>query len=129
MSPDQRLPAANPITLDLKLNQLIQRVDTNVTQEIIVTTADKARLCLIDALGCLERKKAWIAPASILATLGVVLPTIANHYLPGFSGRLEGILEGDFLVRNNRCIFVAHILPVQNAEVSHRGADRGTAAH
>jgi hypothetical protein len=50
-------------------------VDTNVTQEIIVTTADKARLCLIRALDRMERRRAWIAPAGILATLIVVFPT------------------------------------------------------
>lgn len=44
MTPDPRPPAApEPITIDLGLNQLIQRVDRNVTQQIIVTTADKAQ--------------------------------------------------------------------------------------
>src|SRR5258708_39515755 len=66
---------SEPIKLGFNLNQMIQRVDHNVTQEIIVTTADKARLCLIEALGRLERRDAWIAPAGILATLAVAFPT------------------------------------------------------
>ena len=76
MDPKQRSNTGpEPITIDLGLNQLIQRVDQNVTQEIIVTTSDKARLCLIEARDRMERRNAWIAPAGILATLIVVFPT------------------------------------------------------
>ena len=50
-----------PTRLGFNINQMVQRVDQHITQEIIVTTADKARLCLIDALGRLERRDAWIA--------------------------------------------------------------------
>ena len=76
MDPEQRSNTGpEPITINLGLNQLIQRVDQNVTQEIIVTTADKARLCLIKARDRMERRNAWIAPAGILVTLIVVFPT------------------------------------------------------
>lgn len=86
MTPDSgNRPPAAPITIDLGLNQLIQRVDTNVTQQIIVTTADKARLCLIQALHRLERRNAWIAPAGILATLIVVFPTTTFQDFLGMS--------------------------------------------
>lgn len=47
MGPDQSQPtAAEPISIDLDFNKSIQRFDKNITQEIFLTTADKARLCL-----------------------------------------------------------------------------------
>ncbi|HLK67636.1 MAG TPA: hypothetical protein VKU19_29580 [Bryobacteraceae bacterium] len=69
----------------LNLGQLINRVDTNVNQDIIVTTADKAKLCLIDALDRLERRRSWIAPAGIVATLFIVFPTTTFHDFIGLS--------------------------------------------
>jgi hypothetical protein len=80
MDPEQPSNAGpEPITINLGLNQLIQRVDQNVTQEIIVTTSDKARLCLIEARDRMERRNAWIAPAGILVTLIAVFPTTTFH--------------------------------------------------
>lgn len=83
MDPEQnRSPGANPISIDFNLNSLIQRVDTNVRQQIIITTADKARLCLMQALARIEQRKSWIAPAGILATLAAVFPTTTfNDFL------------------------------------------------
>jgi hypothetical protein len=78
LKPGSDAPSArgsNTITIDLDLSQLIEKVDTNVRQEIIILTADKARLCLRDTLQRMEHRKAWIAPAGILATLLVVFPT------------------------------------------------------
>src|ERR1035441_8084058 len=69
----------------INLNHLVQRVDSNVTQEIIVTTADKAQLCLIEALDRMERRKAWIAPEGHLATLVVVFPTTTFQDFLGLS--------------------------------------------
>ncbi len=86
MIPEQNPPpGAGPITIDLGLNNLIQRVDTNVTQQIIVTTADKARLCLMQTLDRMEQRKAWIAPAGILATMIVVFPTTTFQDFLGLS--------------------------------------------
>jgi hypothetical protein len=78
-------PGANPITIDLGLNSLIQRVDTNVRQQIIITTADKARLCLMQALDRMEQRRAWMAPAGILATLVVIFPTTTFNDFLGLS--------------------------------------------
>jgi hypothetical protein len=86
MTPEQNQPpGVGPITIDLGLNSLIQRVDTNVTQQIIITTADKARLCLMQTLDRMEQRRAWIAPAGILATLIVVFPTTTFQDFLGFS--------------------------------------------
>jgi hypothetical protein len=62
-------------------NQMIARVDANITQEIFITTVDKAKLCLNDALRRMEQRRAWVAPAGILATLAVVFPTASFHDL------------------------------------------------
>jgi hypothetical protein len=80
MIPEQNQPpGVNPITIDLGLNSLIQRVDTNVRQQIIITTADKARLCLM------QQRRAWMAPAGILATLAVIFPTTTFNDFVGLS--------------------------------------------
>jgi len=84
MDPDKQ-PAPSQITIDLGSDRLVQRVDYSVGQEIIVTTADKARLCLIEAMDRMERRRAWIAPAGILATLLVVFPTTTFQDFLGFS--------------------------------------------
>ena len=86
MIPEQNQPpGVNPITIDLGLNSLIQRVDTNVRQQIIITTADKARLCLYAALDRMEQRRAWMAPAGILATLVVIFPTTTFNNFLGLS--------------------------------------------
>jgi hypothetical protein len=46
----------------------------DLTQEIIKITSDRLRLLLSQHLGCLERRRDWIAPAGILATLLVGYP-------------------------------------------------------
>ena len=81
----ESVSGSDPVTIDLGLNEIIQRVDRNVTQEIIVTTADKAQLCLIEILDRMERRRAWIAPAGILATLIVVFPTTTFQDFVGLS--------------------------------------------
>ena len=50
-------------------------VYSNVSQEIIITTDDKIRLCLIDHLSKMEKKNGWVAPLGILLTIGIVFPT------------------------------------------------------
>jgi hypothetical protein len=55
--------------------QRASRVHLNLGQDVIVTTEDKMRLCLRDHLAILEKRKAWIAPLGIFATLVVIFPT------------------------------------------------------
>jgi hypothetical protein len=90
---------------------MILRVDANLKQEIIVITADKARLCLRDAVDNLERSKAWQTPAGILATILVVFPV---SIFPGFPWRLKGYLEGAFYLGSAVLHRLAHSLPAQN---------------
>lgn len=63
------------LTMNQAINQkMVRRVDTNVGQDIIIVTADKVRLCLQETLQRLQDRRAWIAPAGILATLAVGFP-------------------------------------------------------
>ena len=110
MTPEgKQPPASDPITIDLGLNQLIQRVDPDITQQIIVTTADKAKLCLIQALDRMERRKAWIAPVGILTTLIAVFLTstfqdflgLSKDYWKAFFS-LAAVASGIWLLR---CLF------------------------
>lgn len=51
------------------------KVYSNLGQEIIITTEDKIRLCLIEHLSRMEKRNAWIAPLGILITIIIVFPT------------------------------------------------------
>jgi hypothetical protein len=55
--------------------QNTSKVYSNLGQEIIITTEDKIRLCLIEHLSRMEKRNAWIAPLGILLTIIIVLPT------------------------------------------------------
>ncbi len=58
-----------------ELIQQTSKVYSNVDQEIIVTTEDKIRLCLIEHLSKLEKKDSWITPFGILLTIIIIFPT------------------------------------------------------
>jgi len=81
--PPQRTP--DPITIDPSLSRMIQRVDTNLSQEIIVITVDKVRLCLRDAVDNMERNKAWQTPAGISVTIIVIFPASTFQDFIGIS--------------------------------------------
>jgi hypothetical protein len=49
------------------------KVHINLSQNAIVTTEDKVRLCLYNYLSRMERRNAWVAPAGIFITLVVTL--------------------------------------------------------
>ena len=53
----------------------VSEVHLNVTQEVIVTTEDKIRLCLSEHLGKMEKKKGWIAPLGIFLTILLTIAT------------------------------------------------------
>ena len=78
-------PSSEQSKMHIDVDQLVGRFDRNIAQEIFVTTADKARLCLIDAFQRLERQDAWIAPAGILATVFLFIhdrgDNLANPFL------------------------------------------------
>jgi hypothetical protein len=82
---EPRQPAPEPVTIDPALTGMILRVDANLKQEIIVITADKARLCLRDAVDNMERSKAWQTPAGILITILVVFPVSTFQDFLGIS--------------------------------------------
>jgi len=53
----------------------ISEVHLNVSQEVIITTEDKIRICLSEHLKRMEKKRGWIAPLGIIATIAVTLVT------------------------------------------------------
>lgn len=59
------------------------KVHTNLAQDIVVTTEDKIRICLMNHLNKIEKKNSWIAPAGILVTIIIALltTTFKNFYL------------------------------------------------
>lgn len=61
------------------------KVSTNIAQDIIVTTVDKAKLCLIEHQKTLSAKDGWIAP------LGIIIPVIAALVTADFTKQFIGL--------------------------------------
>ena len=57
--------------------QFIQnsKVHINLSQDVIVITEDKFRLCLLGHVNRLAAKERWLAPVSLFITLLIVLAT------------------------------------------------------
>jgi hypothetical protein len=74
------------------------RVHINVTQEVIVVTEDKVRLCLHNHLVRLEARNRWIAPAGILLTIVVAFATTTfrDFVLPASTWQAVFFLFGLF---------------------------------
>ena len=53
----------------------VEKVHINVSEEVIIVTEDKLRLCLIKYLQNLGKKRAWISPLGIFLTIIVALGT------------------------------------------------------
>ena len=51
------------------------KIHTNLAQEVVVTTEDKIRICLISYLNRIGKKNGWIAPSGILLTIIITLLT------------------------------------------------------
>ena len=61
------------------------KVSTNLSQEIIVTTVDKARLCLLEHQKTLSARHGWIAP------VGVLIPVLAALVTADFTKSFFGL--------------------------------------
>jgi len=57
----------------------VQSVSMNTSQEVIVTTVDKARICLMEYLSNVEKRNSWVAPLGILITLVITLSTTTTR--------------------------------------------------
>lgn len=51
------------------------KIHTNLAQEVVVTTEDKIRICLISYLNRISKKRGWIAPCGILLTIIITFLT------------------------------------------------------
>lgn len=80
-NPQQPQPAEPKaeITSNIGVNrQIVQRVETNVDELYILTSANKVRVVLNEAMQCMELRDSWKTPLSILITLVVVFPTVGS---------------------------------------------------
>jgi hypothetical protein len=77
MNEQVRPPETTKIDTESLANQLVNvsEVHINVSQEVVITTEDKIRLCLSEHLKQVERKRSWIAPLGITVTIVVKLVT------------------------------------------------------
>lgn len=71
------------------------KIHTNVSQEFIVTTTDKAKLCLITHQRALESKREWLGPTGMLLT--VVASLVAADFQP-FLGLAKDVWRTLFLL-------------------------------
>lgn len=89
------------------------KVHTNLAQDVVVTTEDKIRICLINYLSKMEKKSTWVAPASILLTIVITLLTsqFNNFYLNADTWTaiftISAILSGLWLLRSLKNAFTS----------------------
>jgi len=74
---EQSPPAETQIDTESLTNQLVivSSVSLNVSQNLIITTEDKVRLCLSEHLDRMQKRRGWIAPLGILVTILLTLIT------------------------------------------------------
>lgn len=53
----------------------ISKIYENTAQDLIITTEDKIRICLLTHVTYMERRKEWIAPLGLLFTIFITLTT------------------------------------------------------
>lgn len=75
------MDTSSKIMTDALASEIVQqtKLHVNLSQEAIVITEDKVRLCLIAHLKALEAKKDWIAPAGVLLTIVGTFATTTFH--------------------------------------------------
>lgn len=78
-----------------KIDAPVTSIHSNLDQSVIQITEDRLRLCLIEHLGKIEDRKAWVAPASLLAA---ILTTFATTDFKDFAWLKAATWEAVFLV-------------------------------
>lgn len=71
-----------PSTETSQHSVVVDTVHNNTSLELISITADKLKLILIEHLKCVENKKAWQNPLSILLT--IILVFCSAEFKPAF---------------------------------------------
>lgn len=94
-------------------------VHKNVAQEIVVTTEDKIRLCLIEYKDVLNAKTDWIAPAGILAAL---ITTLVAADFRQFLGLSSEVWRALFMIGSMISAF--SLLRALYTAIKYRGYDR-----
>ncbi len=66
------LQATTNIEIQKEFSERLQ-IHKNLQQEVVVTTVDKLRICLMQHRDCLSAKGEWVAPASLLLSFATTL--------------------------------------------------------
>lgn len=74
---EEKKPPQTSIDVSFFGNQLVKvsEVHLNVSQEVVITTEDKIRICLSEHLKRMGKKNSWIAPLGICTTIIITLVT------------------------------------------------------
>lgn len=77
MSDQIKPPLTVTIDIDSIASKLMENanVNWNITQEVIITTEDKVRICLLEHLKRIEKKSGWFAPLGVFITICTTLAT------------------------------------------------------
>jgi hypothetical protein len=122
------MTAPGPIDLTGELSRR-STIHMNVGQEMVVTTVDKLRLCLIENRDSLADKKEWVTPLSLFVTFVATLAATDFHdfllkasvwnaiYVIGAGSSLIWLVRALFKAWNNRNLgsidtIIARIKPV-----------------
>jgi hypothetical protein len=97
MTEEQKI-SQTKIDIDSISAQLVNvsEVHLNVSQELVITTEDKIKLCLSNYLKRMENRRAWIAPLGIFLTIIIALSTTTfqNYLLDAATWRAIFIISG-----------------------------------
>jgi hypothetical protein len=98
MSDQVKPPQAVTINTDAIASKLMEdaNVNWNITQEVIITTEDKVRICLLEHLKRIEKRNGWLAPFGIFTTICTTLATTTfnNVFLDAPTWRAIFLLVG-----------------------------------
>src|SRR6266550_8301890 len=122
------MTAPGPIDLTGELSRR-STIHMNVGQEMVITTVDKLRLCLIENRDSLADKREWVTPLGLFVTLSATLAATDFHdfllkaavwnaiYIIGAAGCLLWLVRAIAKAWNNRNLgsidtIIARIKPV-----------------
>lgn len=104
MNKKTRPPKKTNIDTESMVNQLVDvsELHLNVSQEVIITTEDKIRLCLSEHLKRIEKRRAWLAPLGIL--IAIVLTLITSSFKENVLNLTADTWHAIFIIAGLMCL-------------------------
>jgi hypothetical protein len=68
-------------SITIKSGDMVNVIHRNIASDVIITTEDKVKICLLTHVANMEKKKDWIAPLGILITIIITLITTTFNSL------------------------------------------------